>query len=88
MLPTICTGFEAQVHRIAANGPTVLTERTDALERGAFRAEFWVCGVFEVRHGAITSWRDYFDWANVLAAFARGGARAALAKASSGLARR
>jgi limonene-1,2-epoxide hydrolase len=66
------TGFEARVHRIAANGPAVLTERTDVLERGAWRAEFWVCGTFEVHDDRITLWRDYFDWTTFLAASAKG----------------
>lgn len=66
------TGFEARVHNIAANGPVVLTERTDVLEAGAWRAEFWVCGTFEVHDGLITLWRDYFDWTTFLAASAKG----------------
>ncbi|MER7544103.1 limonene-1,2-epoxide hydrolase family protein [Actinomadura sp.] len=66
------TGFEARVRNIAANGPVVLTERTDVLERGSWRAEFWVCGTFEVHDGRITLWRDYFDWTTFLAASAKG----------------
>jgi limonene-1,2-epoxide hydrolase len=38
-----------------------MTERTDSIIIGRFRAEFWVCGVFEVHDGKITLWRDYFD---------------------------
>ncbi|MGC4954971.1 limonene-1,2-epoxide hydrolase family protein [Actinomadura citrea] len=66
------TGFEARVHNIAATGPVVLTERTDVLERGPWRAEFWVCGTFEVHDDKITLWRDYFDWTTFLAASAKG----------------
>ncbi|GLZ08721.1 limonene-1,2-epoxide hydrolase [Actinomadura sp. NBRC 104412] len=72
------TGFEARVHRIAENGSTVLTERTDALAINSWRAEFWVCGTFEVHDGKITLWRDYFDWTTVLAASAKGLLNAAL----------
>jgi limonene-1,2-epoxide hydrolase len=54
-------GFEVKIHRIAADGNTVLTERTDALVIGPLRLQFWVCGVFEVHAGRITLWRDYFD---------------------------
>jgi limonene-1,2-epoxide hydrolase len=72
------TGFEARVHNIAANGDTVLTERTDALVIGSWRAEFWVCGTFEVHEGKITLWRDYFDWPTVIAAGAKGLVRSAL----------
>lgn len=65
-------GFDVRIHRIADNGGTVLTERTDALLVGGYRSQFWVCGVFEVVEGRITLWRDYFDWRAVLAASLRG----------------
>jgi limonene-1,2-epoxide hydrolase len=67
-LERYCTGFEAEIHHIAADGTNVLTERTDALERGALRAAFWVDGTFEVVDGRITVWRDRFDWATVVVA--------------------
>jgi limonene-1,2-epoxide hydrolase len=70
------SGFEARIHAIAANGPTVLTERTDVIESGKFRTEFWVCGTFEVRDGRIVLWRDYFDYANVAIASLKGALRA------------
>ena len=54
-------GFEVKIHRIAAEGNVVLTERTDALIVGPVRLQFWVCGTFEVHGGRITLWRDYFD---------------------------
>jgi limonene-1,2-epoxide hydrolase len=54
-------GFEVKIHRIAAEGSSVLTERTDALIFGPVRLQFWVCGIFEVHSGQITLWRDYFD---------------------------
>jgi limonene-1,2-epoxide hydrolase len=56
--------FDVRVHSIAANGPVVLTERTDQLILGPLRLEIWVCGTFEVVDGQIVTWRDYFDWAN------------------------
>jgi len=71
-----CTGFEAINHRIVGDGDTVLTERTDIIEIGRVRSEFWVCGTFEVRDGKIVLWRDYFDWANFLAGAAKGAGRA------------
>jgi limonene-1,2-epoxide hydrolase len=70
--------FEARLNHIAADGPFVLTERTDVLERGGLRLAFWVCGTFEVRDGRITLWRDYFDWAAVSVAFLRGLPRMAI----------
>lgn len=65
-------GFEVKTHRIAVNGSTVLTERTDALVFGRMRLQFWVCGVFEVKDGRITLWRDYFDMFDFTKALARG----------------
>ncbi len=65
-------GFEVKIHRIAVNGPVVLTERTDVLAVGPVRLQFWVCGVFEVHNGRITLWRDYFDMYDMLKATARG----------------
>jgi limonene-1,2-epoxide hydrolase len=76
------SGFEAKLHHIAADGPVVLTERTDALAAGRWRAQFWVCGTFEVRDGRIVLWRDYFDWMTVLASSARGGIRALVTSVS------
>jgi limonene-1,2-epoxide hydrolase len=65
-------GFEVKVHRIAVNGSSVLTERTDVLAFGPVRLQFWVCGVFEVSDGRITLWRDYFDMWDMTKALVRG----------------
>jgi limonene-1,2-epoxide hydrolase len=65
-------GFEVYVHAISADGPTVLTERTDVLKFGSLRVQLWVCGRFDVRGGEIVKWRDYFDWLNVAGAVVRG----------------
>lgn len=54
--------FEAKIHRIAVDGNAVLTERTDAMIIGPLRLQFWIYGVYEVRDGRITLWRDYFDF--------------------------
>jgi limonene-1,2-epoxide hydrolase len=64
--------FEVKTHRIAVNGSSVLTERTDVLQFGPLRLQFWVCGVFEVHNGRITLWRDYFDMWNFTKALVRG----------------
>ena len=71
-------GFDVKFHRVAAVGHTVLTERTDALIFGRVRLNFWVCGVFEVREGRITLWRDYFDLFDMTKALVRGLAGAAV----------
>jgi len=65
-------GFEAYLHAISADGPVVLTERTDVLVFGGFRAQFWVWGRFDVHDGLITLWRDSFDFVDVLRATGRG----------------
>lgn len=65
-------GFEVKFHRVAVNGPVVLTERTDVLRFGPVRLQFWVCGVFEVKDGRITLWRDYFDMFDMTKATVRG----------------
>ncbi len=64
--------FEVKIHRIAADGAAVLTERTDALIFGPLRLQFWVCGIFEVHDGRITLWRDYFDFYDMFKATLRG----------------
>jgi limonene-1,2-epoxide hydrolase len=65
-------GCEVTIHRIAAAGAAVLTERTDALVFGPLRLQFWVCGVFELHEGRITLWRDYFDFLDMFKATLRG----------------
>jgi limonene-1,2-epoxide hydrolase len=65
-------GFDVRTHRTAADGATVLNERTDALIIGPVRLQFWVCGVFEVHDGRITLWRDYFDLFDLAKALVRG----------------
>ncbi len=65
-------GFEVKIHHIAVEGISVLTERTDVMVFGRFRMHFWVCGVFDVRNGKITLWRDHFDNLDMLKAAVRG----------------
>lgn len=61
-----------QVHAIAANGTTVLTERTDGFTfKDGRRAAVRVMGSFELgTDGRITAWRDYFDMAEFSREFA------------------
>lgn len=65
-------GFEVYMHTIAANGSSVLTERTDVLTFRRLRVQFWICGRFDVDDGKIVLWRDYFDYMNFTAATLRG----------------
>jgi limonene-1,2-epoxide hydrolase len=53
--------LEFVVHHIAAEGPVVLTERTDIFVLPHVTIELPVMGTFEVHDGKITAWRDYFD---------------------------
>jgi limonene-1,2-epoxide hydrolase len=64
--------FEVYLHAIAANGPVVLTERTDVLVLGRLRMQFWIAGRFDVHDGQITLWRDSFDYLDMLRSFVRG----------------
>lgn len=80
LLDRCCSGFRAITHNIAANGPVVLTERTDIIEIGRFKPSFWVCGSFEVRDGLIVGWRDYFDFADVTVAMVKALVRAVLGR--------
>jgi limonene-1,2-epoxide hydrolase len=65
-------GFEVYLHAISADGPVVLTERTDVLLFKRMRVQFWVCGRFDVHDGKITLWRDAFDYVDILRGTVRG----------------
>ena len=64
--------WDVEIHRIASSGASVMTERTDSVIIGRFRADFWVCGVFDVHDGKITLWRDYFDVMDLVKGTIRG----------------
>ena len=71
-------GFEVYLHATSSDGPVVLTERTDVITFGTFRAQFWVWGRFEVHDGEITLWRDSFDFLDITRSVVRGLAAMAL----------
>ncbi len=51
-----------ETHHIAETlGGAVMTERTDKFLMGGQWLELPVMGVFEIKDGKITKWRDYFD---------------------------
>ncbi|MEL6876337.1 MAG: limonene-1,2-epoxide hydrolase family protein [Pseudomonadota bacterium] len=56
-------GAEWIVHHIAADGDTVLTERTDKFRINGEWIAIRVMGTFEMENGKIAKWRDYFDLA-------------------------
>jgi len=65
----MCDALEFEVHHLASDGTTVLTERTDNFTIKGKSAPLPVMGCFEVVDGKITAWRDYFDMAQVTAMF-------------------
>lgn len=65
-------GFEVYIHKISADGNSVLTERTDVLIYGPVRIQIWVWGRFDVVDGYIIRWKDYFDWLNAAVGLIRG----------------
>jgi limonene-1,2-epoxide hydrolase len=72
MFVTICEGLEFELHHVASDGATVLTERTDTFTINGRTAPLPVMGAFHVVDGKITAWRDYFDMAQVTAIFNMG----------------
>lgn len=72
--------FELRVENIAANGATVLTERTDILRMGPLELHIWACGTHEVRDGRIAVWRDRFDYVDAAVALPRGIVRSLLGR--------
>jgi limonene-1,2-epoxide hydrolase len=53
--------IEFSVVNIAANGPIVMTERTDVFTLAGRSFELPVMGTFEINGDKIQAWRDYFD---------------------------
>lgn len=56
-----CTAIDWVVHHQAAEDDVVMNERLDRFEMGGRWLEVAVAGLFLVRDGRITLWRDYFD---------------------------
>jgi len=61
----MATAIEFVVHHTAENPAAglVMNERTDRFRVGDRWVEARVMGVFEIRDGKISAWRDYFDLA-------------------------
>ena len=68
----MCDALEFQVHHLASDGETVLTERSDVFTIKGKSLPLPVMGAFHVADGKITAWRDYFDMAQVTAMFEAG----------------
>ncbi len=57
----MASAVEFKILRSASAGNVVLNERVDVFQMGGKHVELPVAGVFEVRNGKISAWRDYFD---------------------------
>ncbi|WP_197277364.1 limonene-1,2-epoxide hydrolase family protein [Sphingomonas profundi] len=65
-------GFDVQAsdwitHNIVADGDLVMTERTDRVQMRGIWKSLRAMGVFRLRDGRISEWRDYFDPAELTA---------------------
>ncbi|MCV7261033.1 nuclear transport factor 2 family protein [Mycobacterium shimoidei] len=62
-------GIDFRVHRQICDGTIVMNERTDVMHsKDGKEIPLPVTGVFEIRDGQITAWRDYFDMATITGA--------------------
>jgi limonene-1,2-epoxide hydrolase len=68
--PTLDNEF--RIVREAVNGSVVILERLDRHRLVDKWVELPVTGVFEVKQGLITYWRDYFDAATILSQWPTG----------------
>lgn len=50
-----------EIRHIVADGDVVMAERVDNFLAGETRVSVPCVGVFELREGKITAWRDYWD---------------------------
>ena len=65
MFVTMCEALDFEIHHLASDGSTVMTERTDHFTMKGKTAPLPVMGAFNVVDGKITAWRDYFDMGQV-----------------------
>ena len=61
MFATPAERIEFEMLAMASSGDLVFTERIDRFTMMGKTVALPVAGVFEVRHGKIAAWRDYFD---------------------------
>jgi len=50
-----------EIRHMVADGDVVMTERVDHFLVGSQRVSVPCMGIFELRNGKITAWRDYWD---------------------------
>jgi limonene-1,2-epoxide hydrolase len=61
LLAPVSEGLTIEIKNIVAQGSTVVVERVDTHVGDGKKIVIPVCGVFEIRDGLISAWRDYFD---------------------------
>ena len=55
----------SEIRTIVSSGDTVVVERIDVNAMNGITVKFFVTALFEVRNGAITHWREYWDTSHV-----------------------
>ncbi len=55
----------SEIRTVVSSGDTVVVERVDVNAMNGVAVKFFVTAVFEVRDGAITHWREYWDTSHV-----------------------
>lgn len=55
----------SEIRTIVSNDDTVVVERVDVNAMNGVAVTFHVTAIFEVRDGAITHWREYWDTSHV-----------------------
>jgi limonene-1,2-epoxide hydrolase len=61
----MCESMVIETLHLAVRDDLVLTERVDTFTVGRAVASLPVMGIFEIRDGKISAWRDYFDLAQI-----------------------
>lgn len=64
---TLSTGMieGSEIRTIVSDGDTVVVERVDVNAMNGVAVTFHVAALFEVRDGAITHWREYWDTTHI-----------------------
>lgn len=70
----MCDRMVIDTVHLAVRDDVVLTERVDTFTVGGNEAALPVMGAFEIRDRKIAAWRDYFDMAQITAAWGTGNA--------------
>jgi limonene-1,2-epoxide hydrolase len=65
----MCDRMVIETTHLAVRDDVVLTERIDTFTVNGKEVPLPVMGTFEIRDGKIAAWRDYFDMAQITAAW-------------------